>query len=133
MTTLNNLLDKIRETRSLASDNALAGTLKVSRQRVSAWRKGENLPDAVACARIADLTGEPLARVIGIVGEARAISRDEKAVWKRLAMVAGLACYFAYSGLILPIMSAWSQTVDTLRSLLYRRARKATYAPVLAL
>ncbi|WP_196479708.1 DUF3693 domain-containing protein, partial [Xanthomonas translucens] len=30
-------------------------------------------------------TGEPLAKVIGIVGEARAISSDEKAVWRKLA------------------------------------------------
>ena len=104
MQSLNILLDKIKETRSIASDNALAGVLHVSRQRVSAWRKGENLPDAVACARIADLAGEPLTRVLGLVGEARAISRDEKAVWKRLAMVAGYAVFFAYSGLLVPIM-----------------------------
>lgn len=85
MTDLNNLLDKIKETRSIASDNALAAAIGVSRQRVSAWRHGTNLPDPVACATIAGLSGEPLARVLGIVGEARAISREEKAVWNKLA------------------------------------------------
>lgn len=85
MTDLNNLLDKIKETRSIASDNALAAAIGVSRQRVSAWRHGTNLPDPVACATIAGLSGEPLARVLGIVGEARAISREEKAVWHKLA------------------------------------------------
>ncbi len=85
MKELNNLLDKIKETRSLASDNALAAALGVKRQTVSNWRKGHNYPDAVACATIAGLTGEPLARVLGIVGEARAISREEKTVWRRLA------------------------------------------------
>lgn len=85
MQELNNLLDKIKKTRSLASDNALAKEIGVSRQRVSAWRNGDNLPDTVACATIAGLTGEPLARVLGIVGEARAISKEEKQIWRRLA------------------------------------------------
>lgn len=85
MSDLNKLLDKIKETRSIASDNALAAAIGVSRQRVSAWRHGTNLPDPVACATIAGLSGEPLARVLGIVGEARAISREEKAVWHKLA------------------------------------------------
>ena len=85
MTELNNLLDKIKKTRSLPSDNALAGALGVKRQTVSNWRNGHNHPDAVACATIAGLTGEPLARVLGIVREARAISREEKAVWHKLA------------------------------------------------
>jgi len=85
MTELNILLDKIKESRSLASDNALAAALGVKRQTVSNWRNGHNYPDAVACATIAGLTGEPLARVLGIVGEARAISREEKAVWHKLA------------------------------------------------
>ena len=85
MSELDILLDKIKETRSLPSDNALAGVLGVSRGSVSNWRHGKNYPDTVQCAAIAGFTGEPLARVLGIVGEARAISREEKAVWHRLA------------------------------------------------
>jgi transcriptional regulator with XRE-family HTH domain len=112
MASLNIFLDKIKESRSLASDNALAGLLDVSRQRVSAWRHGTNHPDAVACARIADLSGVPLAQVLGVVGEARALSRDEKAVWRRLAVAAilaiatapAMASHFVYSGLLMPIM-----------------------------
>lgn len=91
MTAVNNLLDKAKQLRSLPSDNALAGELGVSRQRVSAWRHGTNHPDPVACARISELTGEPLTRVLGIVGEARAVSADEKRVWRRLAQAACLA------------------------------------------
>src|ERR1700741_1990792 len=91
MNALNILLDKARETRSLPSDNALAIALDVSRQRVSAWRHGTNYPDPVACARIAEMTGEPLARVLGIVGEARALSKEEKQVWRRLAQAAAIA------------------------------------------
>lgn len=92
MTELNKLLDKIKETRSLASDNALAIALGVTRGSVSNWRHGKNYPDTVQCATIAGFTGEPLNKVLGIVGEARAISREEKAVWRRLAaMAAALA------------------------------------------
>ncbi|MBV2210289.1 MAG: helix-turn-helix domain-containing protein [Thermomonas sp.] len=90
MEQLNKLLDKIKETRSLASDNALAESLGVKRQTVSNWRKERTLPDAVQCATIAGLTGEPLARVLGIVGEARAISKEEKKVWRRLAAIVSL-------------------------------------------
>ena len=112
MDTLNKLLDKIKETRSLASDNALAGHLGVKRQTVSNWRHGVNMPDAVACARIADEAGAPLAHVLGLVGEARAISREEKAVWRRLSVAAVLALaalpavagHFAYPGLVIIIM-----------------------------
>lgn len=85
MDELNKLLDRIKETRSLPSDNALAKVLGVTRGSVSNWRHGKNYPDTVQCAAIAGFTGEPLARVLGIVGEARAISREEKAVWHKLA------------------------------------------------
>lgn len=90
MTGINEILDKIKETRSIASDNALAGLLGQSRQNVSNWRRAKSQPDAVACARIAELSGEPLARVLGIAGEARAISREEKAVWRKLAAAAAM-------------------------------------------
>jgi hypothetical protein len=90
MDSLNALLDKIKETRSLATDMALADLLGVGRAAVSAWRNGHRLPDPVQCARIAELSGAPLGRVIGLVGEARALSREEKAVWRRIASAAAV-------------------------------------------
>lgn len=90
MDKLNKLLDKCREMRSIPSDAALARELHVTRGSVSNWRTGVSLPDEVACARISDLTGEPLGRVLGLVGEARAVSKDAKAVWRRLANAAAL-------------------------------------------
>lgn len=98
MDALQTLLDKIKETRSLSSDAALARVLDVKPQTMSNWRKAHNLPDAVACARIAELSGEPLARVLGVVGEARALSREEKAVWRRLAQAAAV---------VLMVATAW--------------------------
>lgn len=82
---VNKLLDKAKFVRSISTDADLAKALGVSKQALSGWRNGARLPDPVACAALAGLTGEPLARVLGIVGEARAISREEKAVWHKLA------------------------------------------------
>jgi len=79
------LLDKAKSTLKASSDAELARQLGVTRASVSNCRTGRNLPDVVQCATLAGLTGEPLARVLGIVGEARAISREEKAVWHKLA------------------------------------------------
>lgn len=87
---LNELLDACREAAKLTSDNQLAGKLGVSRQAVSNWRHGNNATDALACAAIAKITGFKLATVIGIAGEARAISPSEKAVWRKLATAAVL-------------------------------------------
>lgn len=90
MDTVDRLLDKVKQTRSLPTDMALAAFLHVGRAAVSRWRTGLHQPDEVTCARIAEATGEPLARVLGIVGEARAKSSAAKAVWRQLAAAACL-------------------------------------------
>ena len=113
MQDINQILDKIKETRSIASDNALAGVLGQSRQNVSNWRRGKSLPDAVACARISELSEVPLARVLGIVGEARAISREEKAVWRRLAAAAAVVL-MAGAGGALVMSNGQPQAIDIL-------------------
>lgn len=99
MKTLGELLDAIKERRNLETDSALAAALGVSRQTVNNWRQGRNTPDAVACATIAGLTGEPLALVLGIAGEQRAISREEKAVWRKLAATAALLAVVVFPAL----------------------------------
>lgn len=91
MDRVNELLDKCKNTLKAPTDMALAGLLGVTRSSVSGWRSGARYPDAVACARISEITGEPLQKVLGIVGEARALSAEEKRVWRRLAEVATLA------------------------------------------
>lgn len=100
------LLDAIKERQSLETDSALAKALGVSRQTVNNWRQGRNTPDAVACATIAGLTGEPLAKVIGIAGEQRAISREEKAVWRKLAATAALLVVMVTGGAYTPAQAA---------------------------
>lgn len=84
------ILARAIEASGAASDSDLSRKLGVSRQAVSNWRGGKKFPDTVTCATIAGITGIPLAQVLGVVGEARAISREEKAVWRKLAATAML-------------------------------------------
>jgi len=86
--TIPELLDMAKKAQGFSTDMALAKALGVSRSAVSAWRNGQKGPDTVQAAALAGYTGIPLARVLGIVGEARAISREEKAVWRKLAATA---------------------------------------------
>ena len=60
-----------------------------------------------APATLAGLTGEPLAKVLGIVGEARAISREEKAVWRKLAATAVLLAVGMLGTLPAPSQAAY--------------------------
>lgn len=93
------ILDRAKSANGIKTDMALADALGVGRAAVSAWRHGQRLPDPVQCATLAGLSGIPLAQVMGIVGEARAISREEKAVWRKLAgSVALLLCAIGFSG-----------------------------------
>jgi transcriptional regulator with XRE-family HTH domain len=85
MATIDGLLDTAKEAVKASNDTELAKALGIRPAAVSNYRRGVSLPNAVVCATLAGLTGEPLAKVIGIVGEARAISSDEKAVWRKLA------------------------------------------------
>lgn len=92
------LLDAAKRAQGFSTDMALAKALGISRSAVSAWRNGVKTPDTVQCAALAGYTGLPLAQVLGIVGEARAISREEKAVWRKLAgSVALLLCAIGFS------------------------------------
>jgi transcriptional regulator with XRE-family HTH domain len=91
------LIDKAKRDSGCESDSQLADALKTTRASVCNWRKGRNFPDAVACNKIAEITGVPLAKVLGVIGEARAISREEKAVWRKLANAAALAGLMLYS------------------------------------
>jgi transcriptional regulator with XRE-family HTH domain len=92
MQDINSLLDACKVAAGVSSDNQLAAALGVGRSAISNYRHARALPDPVVCATIAGLSGIPLARVLGVVGEARAISREEKAVWRKLAATAMALC-----------------------------------------
>lgn len=79
------VLDQAKAANGFRSDNQLALALKTSRASVSNWRHGQHTPDEVMCEKLAVFSGIPLHRVLGIVGEARAVSPDAKRVWRKLA------------------------------------------------
>lgn len=107
------LLDAAKAARNIATDMALADAVGVTRAAVSAWRNGTRLPDAVACDELAKMTGLSLAQVIGIVGEARAISVKEKAVWHRLATAAVLVLAVGLASAPVKAQAALSHFVIT--------------------
>lgn len=96
---INSLLDACKEAQHHKTDGDLAKALGVSKQAMSGYRNQARLPDPVVCAAIAGLSGIPLAKVLGVVGEARAISREEKAVWRKLAASAAIVlCVIGLTG-----------------------------------
>jgi DNA-binding XRE family transcriptional regulator len=100
------LLDAAKNGARLETDSALADRLGVTKQAVSNWRHGAKLPDAVACEKLAVLSGFPLARVLGHVGEQRAISAAEKRVWRKLATAAALMLAVGFSALPPPLTAS---------------------------
>lgn len=96
---VNKLLDEAKKALGIEFDKDLAPRLGVKPTSISNYRKGVSLPDPVVCAALAGLTGMPLAKVIGVVGEARAISREEKAVWRKLAATAALLAVVVFPAL----------------------------------
>jgi transcriptional regulator with XRE-family HTH domain len=82
------LLDKYKKACSLASDNACAASLGVSRQAISKWRHGENHPDADSIEAMCSATGESVARWLPLIEADRARSPAARKVWLRLAQMA---------------------------------------------
>lgn len=91
MKTPEELLNAAKSASGSNTDTELAAKLGVKPSAVSNYRRGVSLPDEVVCEKIAKITGIKLSTVLGIVGEARAISPQAKAVWRRLATAAAIA------------------------------------------
>jgi transcriptional regulator with XRE-family HTH domain len=102
---IDDLLATAKDRCQPANYSGLAAALGVEPSAVSNWRHGRALPDGVSCSKIAVLTGEPLARVIGVVGEQRAVSREAKAVWRRLATAAAVLLAVGFSGFPVPVQA----------------------------
>ncbi|CAN7348547.1 helix-turn-helix transcriptional regulator [Pseudoxanthomonas sp. LjRoot168] len=128
--TVTELLDAAKAAQGFSTDMALAKALGISRSAVSAWRNGVKTPDTVQCAALAGYTGLPLAQVLGVVGEARAISREEKAVWRKLAASAALLALFVAPSLM---QQAHAATLHNLPSSDPSTAAAATAATAVGL
>lgn len=137
------LLDKARITCSPANYNALALRLGVTRQSVSSWRHGVTpLPEERVreLARIAHVDEAEWWLAVQSDSAPEAMKPKLRAVLHKagiaalLAIAAGpaMASHFAYSGLLMPIMSTVRAALTRLRRTLERR-RSAPDACLLAL
>lgn len=88
MNATNKLLDKYALACSVAMDKDLAARLRVTKQAVSNWRKGNAHPDAESVARMCETTGEQIAHWLPLIEAERARSPEAKKVWLRLAQMA---------------------------------------------
>lgn len=132
MQDINSLLDACKVASGSTSDNQLAAALGVGRSAISNYRHARALPDPVVCATIAGLSGIPLARVLGIVGEARAISREEKAVWRKLAATAmALAIAVGFGGTPTAAKASGISEVGNVYYVKNERGRLRRYAGLL--
>ena len=121
---VNFLLDKAKEVCGVHYDKDLAPRLGVKPTAISNYRKGVSHPDPVVCATLAGLTGIPLVQVIGMVGEARAISREEKAVWRKLAGMTAAILLFVGSAVSTP---ANASTFDAISKAQIHAGKSAAY------
>lgn len=114
------IIDRAKAAIGAESDSALSRHLGLSRTAVGNWRSGVSLPDPVSCERLAGLTGIPLARVLGIVGEARAHSREEKAVWRKLAASATLLALVVMGNAQEGVYAATQPSIDAAKMYIMR-------------
>jgi len=95
MTAVNNLLDKYRETCSIASDNALGETLGVKRQAVHQWRKGLSWPSDEHVVEMAAKINEAPGAWLAAVHADRTSDKAAKKVWLQAAQSLGYAALIA--------------------------------------
>lgn len=92
------LLDKYKAARGLASDNACAASLGITRAAVSRWRNGGGHPEAEHVEAMCRACGESLARWLPLIESERARTPEAKKVWLRLAQAAAaiIAAFLAF-------------------------------------
>lgn len=101
MDAVNALLDNAKKMCGIGTDSELAARLRVRPSAVSNWRNGRAKPDVVAAAALAEMTNEKLARVVALLEEARAVSKEAKAIWRKIA-TAAVVCLAVYTSIGTP-------------------------------
>nr|WP_247643724.1 DUF3693 domain-containing protein [Xanthomonas phaseoli] len=130
MPAINALLDKVKESCSLPSDNVLSQRIGVTRAAVSMWRNGgKPVPDeriAQLCAMAKLDGGEWMARIHA----ERAASPAEKALWRSVldrlsaaAAVVALLVLAVHTGAHEALLTALSPLALTTPSIHYAKRR----------
>lgn len=82
------LLDNYKKVCGIASDNACALSLGITRAAVSRWRNSTGHPEADLIERMCKATGEPIAKWLPLIEAERARTPEAKKVWLRMAHIA---------------------------------------------
>lgn len=84
-------LDAIKAKQSLSSDYAVSKALGISRQRITAYRKGDDSFSDETAAKVAELLDADPEEVVIAAHAERAKDERTRALWARLAKKAGYA------------------------------------------
>lgn len=97
------------------SDNGLAIALGINRASVCDWKKGRSHPDSFAMARIAEITGLPVEKVMAIVELEKEKNVERRKYWKK---VGGIAAAVVLSSALAPTATVLTDTVYYVKSCL---------------
>lgn len=100
MTSTIKLLDRWKASQGIASDNAAALALEVSRQAASRWRNGLAQAEPHTIARMAKDIGEDPGAWMALVEAERAKSSEDRKAWMALARQLGAAAAVAAVALL---------------------------------
>lgn len=100
---ISKVLDEAKKKLDITSDYELGKRLGISKQRISAYRAGTQIPNAYACAKLADALGiDPL----GLLAQVEAATEKNEArrnYWRAVSERVGagvIACFFVIITLI---------------------------------
>lgn len=82
MENIKKLLEETKAKTGVTSNNALARSLGIRRQRVTDYYNGDRVPDNDVCLKIAEVTGKQLADVIAAVQIDISKTETDKERWK---------------------------------------------------
>jgi len=92
---INELLDAVKHAYSIKTDGELARTLGVDKRRISAYYKGDRVPDEFACLKIAEALGKPLDTIIATVKATSEKDEKRREVWENyMKRLGGVAASF---------------------------------------
>lgn len=82
-------LDRVKKKLDISSNYGLAKAMELERQMVNAYYRGERVPDAYACTKIAILLGEDPALVIAEIQAENEKNAKKKGFWRDFALRVG--------------------------------------------
>lgn len=99
---ISKVLDDAKAAVNVDTDYKLAKRLEISNGYIAQWRKGTRIPDAYACARLAEILGMDPFELLAQVEAATEKNEARRTYWKRVAekMAAGTVAGFFIVGML---------------------------------